>query len=136
MALTYEQAERVLQASMAKAEELGVRVSIAVTDDMGELVALCRMTGARRATPDVAAGKARVSALMGGTSADVAGSQPERIALSLTVLHGGRLVYWQGAVPIRDGDTAVGAVGVSGAPSAIDEQVALAGAEAFGTPRF
>ena len=40
---------------------------------------------------------------------------------------GGRMIPGQGALPVYEGQTIIGAVGVSGGPSQEDEQVALAG---------
>ena len=131
MALTYEQADRVLKAALAKSKELEFKMAIAVVDSAGELQVLGRMTGAGPGRADIASGKARVSAMLGRPSGEIAERMNERIILSMTVLHGGKLVYWQGAIPLKDGDTLIGAVGVSGSNAANDEIVAQAGADAL-----
>ena len=43
-ALTYEQAQNVLQAALRKADEIGVPSSVAVVDERRELVAFARQT--------------------------------------------------------------------------------------------
>ncbi len=131
MALTYEQAERALQGAMAKARELEANMTFAVVDARGLPVALGRMTGAGALTSDVAAGKARVSAYYGAPSGAIAERMPASIQSSLVAQHGGRLIFWQGAVPIRDGDELVGAIGGSGSTSENDEVAAQAGVDAI-----
>lgn len=46
MALTLTEANRMIQAAVAKAQELNVKISVAVCDIGGNLVALNRMDGA------------------------------------------------------------------------------------------
>jgi uncharacterized protein GlcG (DUF336 family) len=68
MTVTLREAEKVLQAAEGKANDLGVRVSVAVLDSRGDIVALARLDGARYFTPDVAIGKALVSAALGASN--------------------------------------------------------------------
>ena len=46
MALTLEEATRVLRGAVAKAQELNIRISAAVCDSGGRLIALQRMDNA------------------------------------------------------------------------------------------
>ena len=69
MSITFAQAEKMAQAARVKAEALGVKVSVAVVDDRGDLVAFSRMDGARHTTVAISQGKALVSALFGQPSA-------------------------------------------------------------------
>ncbi len=46
MSITLEEAERALDAAIAKANELGAKMNIAVVDAGGKLVAFKRMNGA------------------------------------------------------------------------------------------
>ena len=75
MALTYEQAERVLRAAMAKAQEMGVTMGVSVTDEKGHPVATGRMNGAGAVTAEVSLGKAIVSAQYGLPSAVISRSK-------------------------------------------------------------
>ncbi len=131
MALTYEQAERALQGAIAKAKELGANMTFAVVDARGIPVSLGRMTGAGALTSDIAAGKARVSAFFGAPSGATAERLPAGIQNGLVAQHSGRLIFWQGAVPIREGDEVVGAIGGSGASAENDEIASQAGVEAI-----
>ncbi|MGH2585143.1 MAG: GlcG/HbpS family heme-binding protein [Dehalococcoidia bacterium] len=130
MPLTYEQAERALEAAVAKAVEMSIAVAIAVVDDKGGPVALARMNGARYFTGEVAIGKAKASALFGNPSGRMAQNIPPAIAGAVTEITGGRAIFWQGAVPIKSAGELVGAIGASGSTSENDEVVSQAGADA------
>ena len=62
MALTVEQADRIIDEGRRKAADLGIVVTIAVVDTGGHLVALKRMDGAGFATVDIARNKALTAA--------------------------------------------------------------------------
>ena len=105
MALTLEQSLKVVSGAEKKAGELGVRVSIAVVDAGGRLIALHRMDGAAFPTTEIAPGKAFTSASFGAESAQLA----ERMGqipffASGPQLAGGRLTMLPGGIPIREGD--------------------------------
>ena len=69
---TTAQAMAALTAAQEEAEALGVSLSCAVVDSRGDMIALARMDGARFYTTDVARGKARMSALFGQPSGNMA----------------------------------------------------------------
>ena len=101
---------------------------IAVVDDGGNLMALERLDGTFAAGANISIGKARTAALFKKPTAffeDIIrkGRTPMVALNDFTPLQGG--------VPIVVGDQVVGAVGVSGAASAQqDEEMAMAGAAA------
>ena len=64
MSITLADADRVIDAARTKADALGIKVTFAVVDDGGHLVALARMDGAAPLTPSVAEGKAIGAALL------------------------------------------------------------------------
>lgn len=130
MPLTYERAEKAIQAAMVKSRELEASMAFAVMDIGGRPVAVARMTGAGALTSVIAQGKARVSAIFGAASGAVAERLPAGIQSSLVTKHGGDLVFWQGAVPIWEDDEVVGAIGASGSSSENDEIAAQAGVDA------
>jgi uncharacterized protein GlcG (DUF336 family) len=131
MAITLSEAERVLQAAKAHAQELGIRVSICVVDPRGDLVAAVRMDGARWTTPEIAWGKAITSAMYGVPSATLQERANSPVMQSTMLRLGGRFVPQQGALPIKRGDEVIGAVGISGGPSQQDEESAQAGLDAL-----
>jgi glc operon protein GlcG len=76
MALTLAEANRMIQAAIAKAEELNVKVSVAVCDAGGHLLACNRMAGASAVSATVAQGKAAASAGFGRPSGALAADSP------------------------------------------------------------
>jgi glc operon protein GlcG len=103
--------------------------SIAVVDTGGHVIALQRLDNTFAASADIAVGKARTAVLF---------RKPTRVFEDL--VNGGRTTMvtlpdftpLQGGVPITAGGQVVGAVGVSGAASAQqDEDIANAAAAGF-----
>jgi uncharacterized protein GlcG (DUF336 family)/quercetin dioxygenase-like cupin family protein len=130
--LGIEGARVAAAAAEAKAKSLGSGSAIAVVDQGGNLLYLERLDGTFAAGPNISIGKARTAALF---------KKPTKFFED--IVNKGRTTMvalddftpLQGGVPILvDGDV-VGAIGVSGAASAAqDEEVALAGASAVGGP--
>jgi glc operon protein GlcG len=127
--LSIEGAQKVIAAAVAQAHKNNARAVVAVVDDGGNLMALERVDGTFPAGANISIGKARTAALFKHHTKffeDVIGKgRTSMVALNdFTPLQGGVLL-------ISD-DQIVGAVGVSGANSAQqDEEVALAGAAAL-----
>jgi len=128
--LTLAGAEQIIAASKAEAKKLNAPGGvIAVVDDGGNLMALERLDGTFAAGANISIGKARTAALF-----------KKPTSAFEQIIHDGRtsmvalndFTPLQGGVPVKIGDEIVGAVGVSGAASAAqDEQLAVAGANAF-----
>jgi glc operon protein GlcG len=126
MALTLTEANRMVQAALAKARELNVKISVAVCDTGGNLVALNRMDGASPVSATVAQGKAAASAGFGRASGALPADNPVLQAVIASM--GGRMLPAQGAVPVVKSSELMGAIGASGATAEQDEQCAQAGA--------
>ena len=129
MALTLAQANHMIQVAVAKADELGVKVSIAVCDPGGNLLAFNRMEGASAVSATVAQGKAAASAGFGRASGALPADSPVIQAVIATL--GGRMLPAQGAVPVHNDGELVGAIGGSGATAQQDEDCAQAGLAAL-----
>lgn len=130
--LALDEAARMIEAARAKAAELGVRVTIAVLDPRGDLVALQRMDGALWRSVPISQGKAAASAAWDMPSGDLAERWDQPVVRAMAMMEQGRLIPWQGALPVRRPDGAmIGAIGVSGARPAEDEAVAAAGLAAL-----
>lgn len=130
--LTLDGAEKVIAASRAEAKKLSSPGAvIAVVDDGGNLMALARLDGTFAAGANISIGKARTAALFKKPTKFfedvVKNGRTSMVALNdFTPLQGGVPILVDGAI--------VGAVGVSGAASAQqDEELAIAGANAFST---
>lgn len=130
--LTLDESLRMLEAARAKADDIGVRVTIAVLDPRGDLVALHRMDGALWRSVPISQGKAAASAAWDAPSGDLADRWDQPVVRALSMMEQGRIIPWQGALPVRRPDGAmIGAIGVSGARPAQDEEVAAAGLAAL-----
>ncbi len=129
--MNHSQALAILDAGLAKSSEIGVPMTIAVVDTSTDLVAQVRMDGAIRFTVDIARGKAIVATIFRQPSGAVTGDDP--VSQKLNKLNHDQLVFAQGAVPVFADGVLVGAVGASGGPPAMDEEVAVAAAAAVGT---
>lgn len=129
MALTLAEANRMVQAAVSKAEELGVSVSIAVSDAGGNLLAFNRMAGASAVSATVAQGKAAASAGFGRASGSLQADSP--VIQAVISAMGGRMLAAQGAVPVLKDGELVGAIGGSGATAQQDEDCAQAGLSAL-----
>ncbi|WP_138935244.1 GlcG/HbpS family heme-binding protein [Roseovarius arcticus] len=124
---------RVLMAgARAKAEEIGVQMCIAITDESGNLVAFERMDGGKVTSITIAIDKSyTASAAKKATHEYGDASQPGSPAYGIASAIGGRLMVVGGGLPVVvDGDV-VGAIGVSSGTPAQDREVAQAGIDAF-----
>ena len=126
MALTLAEANRMVQAALAKAGEINVKVSVAVCDGGGNLLAFNRMDGASAASATVAQGKAVASASFGRASGTLQADSP--VIQAVLAAMGGRGLPARGAVPLIKNGELVGAIGGSGATAEQDEECAQAGA--------
>ncbi len=126
--LTIEGARHVMQAATAHAASVKASGSIAIVDEAGTLLCFERLDGTFAAGAKVSIGKARTSAIFKKPTRDfektIADGRTAMVALEdFTPLQGGVPIVVEGQV--------VGAIGVSGAASAQqDEEIAMAGAAA------
>ena len=72
MSLTLEEANRILRAALAKAQELNIKISAAVCDAGGRPLAFQRMDNAIWASAYASQGKAVASAAFGRPSGEMA----------------------------------------------------------------
>jgi glc operon protein GlcG len=129
-ALDLNDAQTIAKAALQEAHAQGWAITIVVSDDGGHPLLLERMDKCPAASSYIATEKARTAALGRKES-----------AVYENMINGGRTAFLsapvlqgllEGAVPVlRDGQV-IGAVGVSGAKSDQDVQVARAGIAALG----
>ncbi|MCZ2813305.1 heme-binding protein [Modestobacter sp. VKM Ac-2979] len=130
--LSHADARRVLDAGLARAEEIGQPMNVAVVDDGGHLLAFGRMDGAIKASIDISTRKAVTSVLMALPTAaltDLVQPGAELYGLEQTA---GGMVAFGGGIPLERDGVIVGAVGVSAGSVAQDVDVATAAAAALG----
>jgi glc operon protein GlcG len=130
-ALTLDLARRCIAAGEEEASRQGLRLSLAVVDAAGHLVALHRMDGADWITPDVALGKAWTAAAYRAPSAAQGEKAKDLVAFAgaISAATGGRYTPQIGALPITLGGEVIGAMGASGGTGAEDEAVVRAALE-------
>ena len=131
MSVTYEEAKRIVDAAFAAATEMRIKVSIAVLDERGDTVIQARMDGSRWWWVDTCRAKAFATTLFGMPSDELTERLSSGVGQAMLNMHGGKIAYAQGAVPImRDGEQ-IGAVGIGGGTGQQDEDVAKAGVAAL-----
>jgi len=121
--ITLEGAQAMMASALAVARRNDWTVAVAIVDAAANLIVFQRMDGVQTGSLAVSIGKAQTAANFSRTTKDVedmvAGSRPGFMAVD-------GIVPIQGGVPIVVAGKVLGAVGVSGAKSAQDEQVAIA----------
>jgi uncharacterized protein GlcG (DUF336 family) len=127
MAVTLAEANMIIQGSITKAEELNIKVSVAVCDAGGRLVAFNRMDGAIWASTLGCQGKAIASAAFGRASGELTERADTPIIRGIVAAEGGHMIPSQGAVPIVRNGTIEGGCGVGGGTGQEDEECARAG---------
>ena len=122
-------AQEIVGRAHARARELGIKVTVAVVDSGGLLVALARMDGAPPLSPQIAEAKAVGAAMTfrdGASLAELAKERPGFFSV-IDRLVRVPIVPGLGSVLIRRDDQVVGAVGVSGGKPEQDLDCAQAG---------
>jgi glc operon protein GlcG len=129
MSLTLEEANRIVAGAVAKAQQLNIKISAAVVDAGGRLVAFGRMDNAIWAGVYGSQGKAVASAAFGRTSGEMQARADQPTPRGIAARSGGEMIMGQGAVPILRNEVVIGACGVGGGTSQEDEDCARAGIE-------
>ena len=129
--LTLDGAKKAADAAVAYAKANGAPGSaIAVVDEGGHLLYFVRLDGTFTASPNISIGKAKTAVLFKKPTKDFE-DVINKGRFAMTALPAD-FTPLQGGVPIKHGEHIVGAIGVSGAKSAAqDEEVAYAGARAI-----
>jgi uncharacterized protein GlcG (DUF336 family) len=131
-ALTRDGAKAAAEAVGAAAAERGVAPVVSAVDAGGALIYLHRPDGAQVASVEVTTDKARTAAIYRRPSKDF---EEQASHGRPSALHLARAVPLQGGMPILHEGYVVGAIGVSGASSADeDQELATIGANALSSP--
>ncbi len=130
--VTLSSAQTAVDAAVAKADEIGVPMNIAVVDAGNNLTAFARMDGAWLGSIDIAQNKAYTARSFDMSTKDLAPlAQPNQPLFGIDASNQGRLIVFAGGIPLMSGDQVVGAIGVSGGSVEEDHEVAEAGVAAF-----
>ena len=129
--LTLELARRLIDAAEEEARRQELRLSFAIVDAGGHVVAVARMDDADWITPEVALGKAWTAAAFRSPS-DAQGKKAKELvafAGAISAATHGRYTPQIGGLPVEVDGAAVGGMGASGATGQEDEAVVRAALE-------
>ena len=134
--LTTSGAKTMLAAAIAKAEEFGIAVTVAIVDAGGHMLVLERMDGGRFHTVYSSTTKA-VTASSNKRPTTTKGAQGQELdtlhAIGLSLAAGaGRWTAMEGGFPILVDGECVGGIGVSGGDWQQDEDIAKAAVSVIG----
>lgn len=130
--VTLDQAQAIIGAARDKADDIGVPMNIAVVDAGNNLTAFSRMDGAWLGSIDIAKSKAYTARAFDMPTRDLAEmAQPGEPLFGIEGSNQGVIIF-AGGIPLTDGDTVIGAVGVSGGTPDQDHDVCEAGVAAYG----
>ncbi len=131
--MSLEVAERLLDGVRAEAVARGLSLAAVVVDRGGNTVASIRMDGAQLGAGSLALDKAVTAASFGfPTSAWTTSSAPGGSDWGLSHTLGGRAIVFPGGIPVFSSAHLVGALGVSGAASEVDEACAVHAVQTHG----
>ena len=129
MNITQKQAQTVIDAAIKKAEQMGVKMNIAVVDAGVNLTAFARMDGAWLGSIDIAIKKAKTARFFNMNTGEIGKlSQPGESLYNIEHSNGGLITFPGGVLLKNDRDEIMGAIGVSGSAVEDDHEVATAGA--------
>lgn len=130
--VSLDDAQRVVAAGRAKADEIASPSNIVVVDVGGNLVTHIRMDGAWIGSIDISINKAFTARAFDIATEDLAAdASPGGQLYGIHVSNGGRVIIFAGGIPLRRAGRIVGAVGVSGGSGKQDQAVAEAAAAAL-----
>ncbi len=132
MGITLKQAQLALNAAHEKAQDMGVKMNIAVVDAGANLVAFLRMDDAWLGSLDISIKKAKTARFFDMPTGELGKlSQPGKPLFGIEHSNEG-LITFPGGIPIMgDGGKVMGAIGVSGSTVEDDHKVAQAGVQAL-----
>ena len=128
LALTHAGVMTMLQAAVARAEDIGQPQCIVIVDASGEPLGEIRMTGAKYLSRRSARTKARTAASIGAPSDAI----PEAVRPHIAAATQNAVTGLGGGLPIRMGGTLVGGSGVGSGTAEQDVAVAQAALDAIG----
>lgn len=118
-------AQALVGAALDHAASLGIAISVVVADGSGNVIASARMDDAPLGAMRLATDKAYTGALWQIPSGDLRlSSQPGGDDWGVTSTEGGRVVVYEGGLPVFTENGLAGAVGVSGGTGAQDAECA------------
>lgn len=112
--LTLDEAELMLDAAQAKAEELGVPEVLCVADNAGYPIALRRLEGGKVSSVQIAINKAFTAAAHRKPTHFYKNAVPGEEAFGIMTQHEGKFTIFVGGWPVEIDGEVVGAISASG----------------------
>lgn len=130
--LDLNDARILLEGARTRADEIGVPMCIAITDEGGNLIAFERMDGGKVTSSIIAIDKSYTAAGAKKATHEYGEvSQPGKPAYGIASAIGGRLMVVGGGLPVLVDGAVVGGIGVSSGTPGQDQDVAQAGIDKF-----
>ncbi len=130
--LSIDDAKILIDGARQKANEIGVPMCIAITDESGQLIAFERMDGGKVTSAIVAQDKAFTAAGARKATHDYnAACQPGNLAFGIHTAIGGRLSVVGGGLPVIVDGEVVGGIGLSSGTPQQDMDCGQAGIDHF-----
>lgn len=129
--ISAQAAHQAVAAAIAHGEKIGVTINAAVVDSSGVLCAFLRMPESFYPSVDIAIDKAKTAAGFNCPPNDLYSAIKDNRALELGLINRAGCILFGGGLPLFDGDTLIGAIGVSGASEEEDIECAEAGRKAL-----
>jgi glc operon protein GlcG len=120
--LSYEGAEKMLAAGIAKAKEIKVPQCISIVDAGGHLLAFARMDGAFAMSLQTSLMKAKTAASYGEPTGNILAG----VDIKLAIATQGERINLPGGLPVIIDGRVVGAIGVGSGTGEQDREVAKA----------
>lgn len=126
--MTLDIAKKLIDCVEKKADEIGIAVVIAVSDDAGRIKAVHSMDNAYIASYDIAVNKAFTSAGLKMSTAKLSElAQPNMPLYGIEHTNDGKIVIFGGGEPLIVNNKIIGALGVSGGSAKQDTMLAAFG---------
>jgi uncharacterized protein GlcG (DUF336 family) len=111
----FDTAWEMIHSAHEYAQMVGIAVTAVVVDEAGAPIAVGRMDKAEPRSAELAFNKAYTAAAFHVATTELAPQARQPWLRSLMISHRGRIMPMGGAVPILNGVTIIGAIGVAGA---------------------
>jgi ferredoxin--NADP+ reductase len=111
----FETAWAMIQSAHEYAQMVGAAVTAVVVDEAGAPIAVGKMDKAEARSAELAFNKAYTAAAFHVATTELVPQARQPLLRSLSISHRGKILPMAGAIPIINGVTIVGAIGVAGA---------------------
>jgi uncharacterized protein GlcG (DUF336 family) len=111
----FETAWAMIQSAHEYAQMVGAAVTAVVVDEAGAPIAVGKMDKAEARSAELAFNKAYTAAAFHVATTELVPQARQPLLRSLSISHRGKILPMAGAIPIINGVTIIGAIGVAGA---------------------